>query len=69
MATYSTKAEQYDNIFIHKVPAEAFTALEKLIGAEVKSYSNAGVEKYLSFNVGNVQITAFMKEDNENELA
>lgn len=64
MASYTTQANSYDNVFIHKVPVEAFTALGKLVGGVVEG----GEQEYLSFNVGNVQITAFQKEE-ENHVA
>lgn len=59
MSSYAAQANSYDNIFIHKVPGKEFDALAKLIGAEVKG----DLEKYLSFYIGNVQITAFQKEE------
>lgn len=59
MASYTTQANSYDNIFIHKVPVKVFTALEKLTGAVV----HGELDKYLSFNIDNVQITVFQKEE------
>lgn len=59
MASYTTQANSYDNVFIHKVPGRVFTALARLTGKEVKG----DLEKYLSFKIGNVQITAFQEEE------
>lgn len=60
MASYTTQADSYDNIFIHKVSEEVFTALERLTLAEVKGEA---LHDYLTFSVGNVQITIFQKEE------
>ena len=64
MASYTTQANSYDNVFIHKVPGKVFDAFAKVIGVEVKR----DLDKYLSFNIGNVQITAFSKEEEKDEL-